>query len=791
MKKDKTPEKDNSTGIAIFDQNSIYSKIFHNNPTPHTLAKKSDRSLVDVNEAWEKFTGYEKGEVLGYAVEDLNLICLSEANSIRAFLADQEILKSYELEVNKKNGEITYGLATFQLVNLGGEDFVQSSILDISKLKHTENQLQVSKNFSESLLDSMHEGLIVLNADLTCIRVNKAYLEMTGYKESEIVGTKQPFPHWPPEHYQTFRKYVSLGLKGIFNRSQLTFKKANGDRFEAAVASAKITNNENETIGYVSTLVDISERIKYQNELQERSIQMVRKKDAILQLVNLVGKDFDTILKNITSITSRTLNVARVSIWKFNEDESQIHCIKAFHLDSNSFVNNEILNAEDYPSYFKALYKNKTIKINNAVSDEITKDLAEDYLPKYNISSMLDVFITGIDKPFGVICFEHTGEPRKWTASEEQFATTVAGLVSLAIENNKRTKIQKELIEINEKLSLANTDLKNLKKELEQQNVYLREEINLVFNYEEMVYGSAAFSQVLTDVEKVAETDATVLLLGESGTGKELIARAIHNISERNKKPLIKVNCSAIPKELIESELFGHKKGSFTGAFNDKEGKFKLADGGTLFLDEIGELPLDMQPKLLRAIQEREIEPIGSSTVEKVNLRIVAATNRNLDEEVKKKNFREDLYFRLNVFPIDIPPLRKRPEDIPILIEHFVDKFCRKYNKEIKFISQETKQALYNYKWPGNVRELENLIERSVILTNSETLFVPGFKSSEKEASISSPTVTLDDVQRMHIVQILKQCNWQIDGSQGAAKILDIKPSTLRDRMKKLGIKKP
>ena len=306
-----------------------------------------------------------------------------------------------------------------------------------------------------------------------------------------------------------------------------------------------------------------------------------------------------------------------------------------------------------------------------------------------------------------------------------------------------------------------------------------------------MVYGSAAFSQVLTDVEKVAETDATVLLLGESGTGKELIARAIHNISERNKKPLIKVNCSAIPKELIESELFGHKKGSFTGAFNDKEGKFKLADGGTLFLDEIGELPLDMQPKLLRAIQEREIEPIGSSTVEKVNLRIVAATNRNLDEEVKKKNFREDLYFRLNVFPIDIPPLRKRPEDIPILIEHFVDKFCRKYNKEIKFISQETKQALYNYKWPGNVRELENLIERSVILTNSETLFVPGFKSSEKEASISSPTVTLDDVQRMHIVQILKQCNWQIDGSQGAAKILDIKPSTLRDRMKKLGIKKP
>lgn len=791
MKKDKTSSKNPNPSNTVFNQNSIYSKIFHNNPTPHTLAKKSDRTLVDVNEAWEKFTGYKKEEVLGHTVEDLELICLSEANSIRAFLADQEILKSYELEVIKKNGDTTYGLATFQLVNLGGEDFVQSSILDISALKHIENQLQVSKNFSESVLDSMHEGLIVLNADLTCIRVNKAYLDMTGYKESEIVGTKQPFPHWPPEHYKTFRKYVSLGLQGVFNKSQLTFKKANGDRFEAAVASAKITNSQDETIGYVSTLVDISERLKFQNELKDKSERALNRKNVILKLVNLIGGDFDEVLKSIISNAAEALGVNRVSIWQFNEDETQIHCLSAYHLQGDEFKNSEELETKNYPNYFKKLYDKKIVKFNDCANSDFDNDFKNSYLDKFGITSMLDVFVKGLKKPFGVLCFEHLDDIREWTPEEEQFATTVAGLVSFAIENAERTKIQKKLIETNKKLSVANTDLNHLKKELEQQNVYLREEINLVFNYEEMVYGSAAFSQVLTDVEKVAETDATVLLLGESGTGKELIARAIHNISGRKYKPIIKVNCAAIPKELIESELFGHKKGSFTGALNDKEGKFKLADGGTLFLDEIGELPLEMQPKLLRAIQEHEIEPIGSSKVQKVDIRIVAATNRNLDEEVKKKKFREDLYFRLNVFPINIPPLRQRPEDIPILIEHFVDKFCKKYNKKIKYIPQDTRHALHNYDWPGNIRELENLIERAVILTNTETLFVPGFKSSEKVAPIPSSSFSLDDVQRMHIIQILKQCNWKIDGSQGAAQILDIKPSTLRDRMKKLGIKKP
>ncbi|MGB2685282.1 MAG: sigma-54 dependent transcriptional regulator, partial [Olleya sp.] len=290
-----------------------------------------------------------------------------------------------------------------------------------------------------------------------------------------------------------------------------------------------------------------------------------------------------------------------------------------------------------------------------------------------------------------------------------------------------------------------------------------------------------------------APTNATVLLLGESGTGKELLARAVHNISNRNSKPLIKVNCSAIPRELIESELFGHKKGSFTGAFSDKIGKFELADGGTLFLDEIGELPLDMQPKILRFLQEGEIEVVGGLGSKKLDVRVIAATNRNLLAEIEKKQFREDLYFRLNVFPIAVPALRDRKDDIPLLVEHFVDKFGKTYEKQIKYISDDAMSQLKAYNWPGNIRELENLIERALILSNSDTLIIPGFETTNQKSKqrINSVDLNLDTVLRNHILQVLEDCKWKISGSNSASEALGLKPSTLRDKMNKLGILKP
>jgi len=328
---------------------------------------------------------------------------------------------------------------------------------------------------------------------------------------------------------------------------------------------------------------------------------------------------------------------------------------------------------------------------------------------------------------------------------------------------------------------------------LKAQNQYLQEEIKLTYNFEEIISKSNNFQKVLRQIEQVAATDATVLILGESGTGKELIARAIHNISNRSKKPLVKVNCATLPANLIESELFGHEKGAFTGAMDKKIGRFELANGGTIFLDEIGELPVELQAKLLRVLQEGEFERLGNPNTIKVNTRVIAATNRNLQIAIEKKEFREDLYYRLNVFPVVCPPLRDRKEDIPLLVKHFCQKHEGKIGRKIKNIPTKVMDALMAYDWPGNIRELENIIERAMILSLEGTLEYGDWIPSEK-ISISSngkPAASrLEDIERDHIVETLNKTGWKVSGEKGAAKILGLNATTLEARMKKLGIKR-
>jgi transcriptional regulator with GAF, ATPase, and Fis domain len=343
-----------------------------------------------------------------------------------------------------------------------------------------------------------------------------------------------------------------------------------------------------------------------------------------------------------------------------------------------------------------------------------------------------------------------------------------------------------------EKLKETHLEIKQLKNQLEAENIYLREEIKLNHNFEEIISQSKALKQILAKIEQVATTDATVLILGETGTGKELIARAVHFLSRRKERPLVKVNCAAIPVNLIESELFGHEKGAFTGALTRKIGRFELASGGTIFLDEIGDLPLDLQAKLLRVIQEGEFERLGNSQTTKVNVRIIAATNRDLHQALKNGEFREDLYYRLNVFPLNLPPLRDRKEDIPLLVHHFVNKFSTKLGKQIKTISHQVMKELQRYNWPGNVRELENIIERAVILSPngslkiSESLEIPDTNITSIEN-----VDTLEELEKQHILKILEEHKWKIDGKQGAAKHLGLHPNTLRSRMRKQGIRRP
>ena len=337
--------------------------------------------------------------------------------------------------------------------------------------------------------------------------------------------------------------------------------------------------------------------------------------------------------------------------------------------------------------------------------------------------------------------------------------------------------------------SIAYQEISLLKDKLSKEKLYLEEEIQTAYNFDEIVGDSRALKLVLKEVQTVAATDSTVLILGETGSGKELVARALHNLSNRRERTFVKLNCAAIPTGLLESELFGHEKGAFTGAIATKIGRFELADRGTLFLDEVGEIPLELQVKLLRVLQEQEFERLGSTRTIRVNVRILAATNRDLDRMVEEQRFRSDLYYRLKVFPITVPPLRERVEDIPLLVRHFAQKFAQRMKKRIETIPSEAMKALQSYHWPGNVRELENFIERAVILTQGSDLFVSLAELKRTPThTMNSQSTTLEQAEREHILKALRGADWVIGGPAGAAARLGMKRTTLQSKLQKLGI---
>jgi transcriptional regulator with GAF, ATPase, and Fis domain len=378
-----------------------------------------------------------------------------------------------------------------------------------------------------------------------------------------------------------------------------------------------------------------------------------------------------------------------------------------------------------------------------------------------------------------------------------------------------RAAAELERLQAENNLRAALGEVERLKNQLQAENVYLQEEIRREHNFDEIVGSGPGLLQLLSQVEDAAPTDSTVLIYGETGTGKELIARAIHNRSSRSNRPLVKVNCGAISAGLVESELFGHVKGAFTGALDRRAGRFELADGGTIFLDEVGELPLETQVKLLRVLQEQEFEPVGSSRTQRVDVRVIAATNRDLEKEVAAGRFRLDLFYRLNVLPLSVPPLRERRGDIPQLVTFFLQRFSRKFGKKIDSVTQETMERLVNYSWPGNVRELQNIIERAFVLSRGSVLALGGdllpaapassrpqphagrttAAVSEAGLTVGNPTnqgpVALNEVEKQHILAVLEQAGWVIEGAHGAAALLRLHPNTLRSRLKKLGIRRP
>ena len=403
-----------------------------------------------------------------------------------------------------------------------------------------------------------------------------------------------------------------------------------------------------------------------------------------------------------------------------------------------------------------------------AIESEITRRLLDQ-----GVRSLCSVPLLSRDKVFGTLDVMRSRE-QDFTPAESELLSQVAHQIAIAVEN-----------------ALVYQEIAALKERLSKEKLYLEEEIRTEYNFEEIIGESVTLRKVLKQVEVVAPTDSTVLVLGETGTGKELIARALHDRSGRRERTFVKMNCAAIPTGLLESELFGHERGAFTGAIAQKVGRFELADGGTLFLDEVGDISLELQSKLLRVLQEQEFERLGSTRTIKVNVRLVAATNRDLVQMIAGKEFRSDLYYRLNVFPLTVPALRDRREDIPLLVRYFAQKFARRMNKKIDSIPTEGMTTLSRYHWPGNIRELENLIERAVILSQGAELYVPLAELKAVTSAETQPITSLEAAERDHIMRALQAAKWIIGGPAGAAAKLGMKRTTLQSKMQKLDISRP
>ena len=530
---------------------------------------------------------------------------------------------------------------------------------------------------------------------------------------------------------------------------------------------------------------------------QAYQTQLARERDRLRVLLDVnnvlvTSLELPELFRGIVSTLQRVIHHDYTSLALLDPANG---ALKIYALDfpgRQGLLKPEMMIPRDSSPAGRAIVENRTLISRGAELDQYTSEVVR-ILRAEGLQVICCIPLSNRGRTFGTLNLA-SRRVDVFTPADIELVQQVAAQIAIAVEN-----------------ALAFKQIDALKTKLAEEKLYLEEEIRSAYNFEEIVGESPAIRKVLDQVELVAPAGSTVLILGETGTGKEVIARAVHNLSSRKERTFVKINCAAIPSGLLEAELFGYERGAFTGAINQKLGRFELADHGTLFLDEIGDIPLELQPKLLRVLQEQEFERLGSNRTQTVDVRVVAATNRDLARLVADREFRSDLYYRLNVFPIQIPPLRERREDVPLLVRYFVQNFSRRLNKTVEYVPADAMDALVNYSWPGNIRELENLIERAVLLSPGKELRVP--LSELKQAALAAndvisdgavlsplltgaasaptPVATLEEAERQHILRALRQTEWRIAGLKGAAAILGMKRTTLQARMRKLNIRRP
>ena len=661
------------------------------------------------------------------------------------------------------------------------------AFMDITERRQGEEALRKSEERWRAVFENSAIGVALTDLDGRFIAVNRVYEEMVGYTEEEL--RKMAFPEITHEDDATHnRDLITDLLEGKRKRFQIEkqYRRKDGRLIWVSNNVSLVPGTESMPQFILALSEDITERKRVEAALQ-RSEERAR---TLLEINNAVVTNLDemTLLSSISKAlhTVISFNCCAITIYQPQRDTFRFLAVEG-ELPSDYFrAGLEDGRDETCASW---VFDHQRPLLRHDLENE-GEYANERRLVAEGIRSMCAFPLVFQGKCIGTLSLV-SRERHQYSDEDAVFLQEVANQVVLAIQNMQSYQ-----------------EIASLKARLEKENVYLQEEIRSEHNFEEIVGNSPALLAALRKVEQVAPTDSTVLIYGETGTGKELIARAIHDRSARKPRPLVKVNCSAISAGLVESELFGHVKGAFTGALDRRIGRFELADGGTIFLDEVGELPLETQVKLLRVLQEREFEPVGSSRPLRVNVRVIAATNRNLDEAVQTGRFRSDLYYRLNVFPLEMPPLRERRSDIPKLAKFFLSNYSKKLGKDIDGISPDTMDRILGYPWPGNVRELQNVIERAVILSRGRILELQSelahdlvaegnLGEADKPPEEALPTAlpvstlpTLKEVEESHILAALKLTSGVIEGPKGAAKILNMHPNTLRHRIEKFGIKR-
>lgn len=647
----------------------------------------------------------------------------------------------------------------------------------IHGFKSVEDTVSHLSQLAEEIIQSAAQGIIIYDTELRYRLFNPFMQKLTGKSEAEVVG-KIAFEVFPALKAYGFVELLERALQGevvhahdvrVPNHAQ------DGQDVWESCTFAPYRDAEGKIIGVIGLVHDVTDR-----HLAEE-----RFRNIVIGTSSATGNDF------FPCLVRHTANALGVRYAFITDCADQKHARTLAFWKGDGFGENFEFEIAETPC-MKVL-QGEVCHYADRLQSSFPCDRilavwgAESYLgvPMVDLQNRVMGHVVILDtKPM-----EHDSD-----AVDLLRIFAARGAAEL-----KRQRAEHEL-------QTALEQLQGLRKQLEAENIYLQEEIRKEHNFDEMVGSSPALMELLNKVKRIASTDSTVLIHGETGTGKELIARALHSRSRRQGRPLVKVNCGAIPQGLVESELFGHVKGAFTGALERRVGRFELANGGTLFLDEVGELSLDTQVKLLRAVQEQEFEPVGSARTVRVDVRIIAASNRDLHQEVKSGRFRSDLFYRLSVLPLSVPPLRDRPSDIPALVQFFLGRFAKKCGKEIRGVSQQTMRLLLRYPWPGNIRELQNVVERGVALCQ-ETVLQLGpdllpidrpqvAKAKTTLADCSHGTMTdtdfgsvaLKEVEKHHILAVLKKTAGVIHGPKGAARILDLHPNTLRSRMKKLGI---